>query len=123
MKKKIRPEDLRIDVKVIADIMNSNSRDRDTYSEQIGTGSLCVSIAVCMATTKECNVSISEGEKCCDTSVRCEFMTKGCASNDYCIVTDSMCNVSKDDCFVSNNEGTCVVTTDNCEHRPTEECN
>lgn len=123
MKKKIRPEDLRINVKVIADIMNSDSRDRDTYSEQHGTGSLCVSIAVCMPTTKECNVSISEGQLCCDTSVRCEFITKGCVSDDYCIVTDSMCVISEGDCFVSNDDGSCLVSINTCEVHPAQPSN
>lgn len=114
MKKKIKPEDLRIDLKVIADMLDAEiNGDRDTYSEQLGTGSLCVSIAVCMPTQKECNPSKSEGKLCCDTTEKCEFITKGCASNDYCIATDTMCAHTVNGCLVSENDSPCKVS-DNC---------
>lgn len=125
MKKKLRPEDIRINVKVIAEMLDVELNGRgvtDTYSEQLGTGSLCVSIAVCKPTEKECNVSKSEGQLCCDTTVKCVYVTKGCASNDYCIVTDSMCKLtdsgcdeSQAICQVSDN---CVVMSEKCQVTP-----
>lgn len=115
MKKKLRPEDIRINVKVIAEMLDgelNGQRDRDTYSEQHGTGSLCVSIAMCMPTEKECNVSKSQGQLCCDTTVKCTFITKGCVSNDYCIVTDSMCRLTDSGCEAS--ESLCQLS-DACQ--------
>lgn len=113
MKKKIKPEDLRINLKVIADMLDAEvNGDRDTYSEQLGTGSLCVSIAVCMPTEKECNVSKSTAQLCCDTSNKCEFITKGCASNDYCYVTDPMCAEQTVGCGVYPSVPDCVQSDD-----------
>ena len=115
MKKKIRPEDLRLNLKVIADMLDAEvNGDRDTYSEQMGTGSLCVSIAVCMPTQKECNISKSTAQLCCDTSTKCEFITKGCVSNDYyCGVTEPMCVEPSNGCAVPSLPD--CMQSDDCE--------
>lgn len=117
MKKEIRAEDLKINVKIVSDILEGKASD--TISQEQGTGSLCISIIMCMPTEKHCDVTKSEGDLCCamtDTAACRPETGVNCLSATLCPVSQKTCGASYDVCQISVPD--CATYTSECIVNP-----
>lgn len=99
-KKKINPNELYVNIKMLSEIMAGERSD--TLSQENGTGSLCISVILCMPTEKNCNPTVSDGpicqeitrqENCRETIDNCVSSACFTPSVEYCLVTTHFCEV------------------------------
>lgn len=103
-KRKINPKDLYVNLELLTEIVENGKAD--TASEEMGTGSLCISVVVCMPTEKNCNPTVSEGQICLEIT-----------RQNNC--TPSVDNCISSACFTPSVQA-CLVTTDGCAVKPVE---
>lgn len=99
-KNKINPKELYVNLEMLSEIISGERSD--TVSQENGTGSLCISVILCMPTEKNCNPTVSNGIICQELTQKdtCQETVDNCVSSacftpsvQVCLVSTNMCEI------------------------------